>query len=102
MLHMVVHAVAIDNWDCCCMDSQLLHKQWLEIQGLQACHQQHRKPWQHLTCCCGSFKEAQETNVKRRCDERAGCEDSQEVVEQNMCEKNKDGTGMDAERHQHH
>jgi hypothetical protein len=41
MLHMVVHAGAIDNWDCCCMNSQLLHKQWLGTQGPQACH---RKP----------------------------------------------------------
>jgi hypothetical protein len=31
--------------------------------------------------------------VKGRCDEIAGCQDSQEVMEQSMCEKNKMGRG---------
>jgi hypothetical protein len=33
---MAVHEFNIDNWDCCCVGSQLLHKQWQKQQlGMQ-------------------------------------------------------------------
>lgn len=65
VLHMVVHANTISNWDCCYMVSRLLYKQRLTMQGWWACHKHHRTTLlQHLTCCGRSFAEAQARAVK--------------------------------------